>query len=123
MGAIVQTIGNGFRAVGSWLEGLLLAGWNAVLLLLDAILAVVVGLIGVVGTVIVGLFSLLLTAVLALIPSLPEADTAAAGGVSALAAANQYVPLAESLALLPVVATVVGGIGIYKLAKFIRGGG
>lgn len=118
-----MTIWNGITAVGQWLVSLLTTAWGAILLVLDAAVALVVGAVGVVGVVIAQLFGLLLTVALSLIPNMPEADHSGTSGLSALAAANQYVPIAEALAFLPVVGAIAGGIGAYKLAKFIRGGG
>lgn len=123
MSGIIGTLANGFTWVGQWIVSAVTTVWGAILLVLDAILGVVVALIGVLGTVIVSIFGVVLTVLLAALPDVPEPDHAGVSGISALAAANQYVPVAEALTLLPVVGAIAGGIGVYKLAKFIRGGG
>lgn len=124
MGAIVQTIGNGINAIGSWLGTIVGAVWNAILLLLDGILAVVVQLAGWVLLGVVGLLGFLLQLLIGLMPDMPVADDAGAySGFSSLSAANQYVPIAEAFALLPVLGAIAAGIGVYKFIKFVRGGG
>lgn len=123
MSAIVTTLANAMNWLGQWLVGLLTTLWGVILLVLDAALAVVVSLVGTVGTVIVGVFGVLLGLLLNLLPDAVTADHSDVSGIQALSAANMYVPIAEVLTLLPVFGAVAGGIGIYKLAKFIRGGG
>lgn len=123
MSAIVNTLANGLNAVGSWLVQIVSGVWDVVLLAFDAIGAFLVGLVGLLVTGIVLVLGILLDLLLSAVPDMPQADQTGIGGISALQAANAYVPLGEALALLPVMGAVAGGIGVYKLAKFIRGGG
>jgi hypothetical protein len=102
-------------AVGA-LWGALAGAVSAVVAWIGGALAWVVG--GVV-TVVLGV----LTFLVGLLPAAPTPDHSSVGALEQLATVNQYVPVVEALGLLAVWAALFGGVGLFKLAKFIRGAG
>jgi hypothetical protein len=98
------------------LWGALASAFSAVVAWIAGALAWVVG--GVV-TVVLGA----LTFLVALLPAAPSPDHSSVGALEQLATVNQYVPVVEALGLLGVWAALFGGVGLYKLVKFLRGAG
>jgi hypothetical protein len=117
----------GINTLFQWIEtvliGIIQTAWGALHLILDGLLGALVTVIGLLLNFVVSLLALVVSMMFAILPELPQAQHGGVGGVSALAAANQYVPIAETLALLPILATIFTAIGLYKLAKFIWIGG
>lgn len=118
------------KTAASWIMGLLSgfigAVWRAVLVVLDLLVSWVVMAIGVVVEFVMILLLGLLSLLAALLPDALNPEHAAIqGGVNVVAAANQYVPLTEGLALLAIWAAIFTGIGVYKLVKLLNplGGG
>ena len=59
-----------------------------------------------------------LTVLVGWLPDMPAAPET--GSVSFLDAANRYLPIGEAVALGGIWAALIGGVMLYKLAKFLR---
>lgn len=96
-----QNFFDGFASMGDWFAAFLID-----------LFAYLVG-------VVIDILFALFYAVLAVLPNMPEHDHSALTSFSALAFANNYIPITEIIALLPLLGTVFTGLGLYKLAKFV----
>ncbi len=123
MGALFQALVNGIASginwLGSFVSGLVVTFFSALLGVLDQLLAWLVLLVGALLNFLVDLFAAGVTALVGILPSMPEPTQA--GQIPSLLqsfmAANQYVPLSEALALTAVWAVLFAGVGLYKLYK------
>lgn len=105
-----------------WVGALIGRLWAAFLGVITAILTWAGDLVLAALGLLVKLVGLLLTAAVAVLPPVP--DLPQAGGLpSILGQANYFVPLDLAFQLLTVLGVVYGAIWLYKLGKFLRGGG
>lgn len=113
-----------FGALSGWLAGLLvLAG----VVFFDKIALVVSWAVGWLLSSIVALLVAVLGLVVGLLPDMPtEWPTLGSAWTTLLsgaAIANRYIPITEILTYLSLFAALYGLLGVWKLVKFIRGGG
>lgn len=98
--------------------------WHGFLDSLDGVFSSIIHLINLLLCTLLKLLFWFIETLLGFIPELPQPDTSSIDtGMNAIAMANQFVPLGEMLGLLPLIGSVFGAIGIYKVSKFIRGAG
>lgn len=121
MQQLIQSIWRGFTWLGEMLGGWLSALWAAFVGIVEFFAAWVASFFANLALLVVeGLFALVLGA-LRLLPAMPEAPEV--GALTGLEVANRYFPLGEVMALGGVWAAVFSAVGLYKLAKFVRGAG
>jgi hypothetical protein len=93
----------------------------------DKIALVVSWAVGWVLSSIVALLVAVLGVVVGMLPDMPtewpNASTAWTTLLSGAAIANRYIPVTEILTYLSLFAALYGLLGVWKLIKFIRGGG
>lgn len=128
MFAIVQTIFNSFfrffnllEWLWAWLAYWVTAVWGAGVHVLQLVINVAAGLLVFVLQVVTDLIMALFALILTITPEM-YAGPGIMGGLP-LNQVNRYLPFTEVAALSAVWIAIFGGIGAYKLAKFIRGAG
>lgn len=127
MQAIVQTILNSWlrffdflrflwNVFVTWINYI----WASFMLVLDALLSALASVLVFALQAVTDVLLFIIGLALAILPNMPEKMSI---GSIDLGGANRYLPISETVALAGVWAVIFGGIGLYKLAKFVRGAG
>lgn len=114
---LMQFLASAFNKLIGIPKTLLEAIWRSFLALLDLLLTVVVAFISGVFILLTKLFELGVGVFAAILPDAPTVNGSTS--FSAIASANQYVPLAEAVALFAVFALILAIVGVYKLSKWV----
>ena len=93
--------------------------WNAFIGLFDWLAAFVIEVASFFLNLIVDTLFAVMYVFIAILPDMPQADHSGMSSLDALAFANNYFPVSEAIALLPLLGTIFAAIGVYKLIKFI----
>lgn len=121
---LVNVVVSGLGWIVARLAGIVTVLWRAVLVVLDQLLAWGVHLVEWIVLGVVGLFFGFLTVLAGLLPEMPDAPSGLAGTIGgALGVADRYFPVTEVLGMAALWGTIYGGLYLWKLVRFLRGGG
>lgn len=129
MQALINTIVSFATAIFDFFKGIwevavkwIRVVWNAAMdvadLLLSAFLQLFVWIVQGVTEVLLILFSLAVN----LLPSMPDSPSVGSLG-DIVTQANRYIPVSEMASMTGVWSAIFAAVGMYKLAKFVRGAG
>ncbi|TDE84657.1 hypothetical protein [Deinococcus sp. S9] len=110
-------------AILSWVLQLVQKFWNGLLEFLSSIVQFAVDLLVMILNLVVDAFFWIIIFAAHILPDVPDLPGSGSFDTNLLAVANYFFPVAEFLQGLTFIAAVYAGVGLYKLAKFIRGGG
>lgn len=111
------------NSVLTWLGQTLTSLWTAFLKFGSACLQILIDLVSMVVNLAVDLVFLIIVFAVSLLPPVPDLPSGGTLNTGLFALANYFFPFDTLLQLVAVLALVYAAVWLYKLGKFVRGGG
>lgn len=129
MGALIATIVNFARRLFQFFLNIwdvfvswIYVVWDASMRVIDVLLSLFVQVFVFLAQFLADTLIFILWLAVSILPSMPDGpELSGVGGI--ISQSNRYIPVGELAALSGVWAAIFAAIGLYKMAKFVRGAG